>query len=147
MEKIAETVGFAMRNAMLSFVLMVLVIGCTKIDYIGEEYPPTSHVDMFFSMDDVDRDYRVMGHVVATAPDLVSAQKMQKKILEEAQKKGADAVVILGMERYQAGESTTYTETTKTTDTKKGTKSTTTATSKTDVEEKKEIKATFIKYR
>jgi hypothetical protein len=72
---------------------------------------------------------------------------MQKKIMEEARKKGADGVVILGLDRYQAGSSTSYTETTETAETKKGTQSVTTATTKTDVEEKKEIRATFIKYR
>lgn len=136
-----------MKFAVLSMVLILVIAGCTKIDYVGEEYPPTTHVDLFFSMDDVEQDYKIMGHVVATADDIVSAEKMQKKILEEARKKGADGVVILGMERYQAGSSTSYSETTETKDTKKGTKSTTTATTKTDVEEKKEIKATFLKYR
>jgi hypothetical protein len=136
-----------MKTAVLSLVIIVLVIGCTKIDYVGEEYPPTSHADLFFSMDDVERDYKIMGHVVATAQDIVGAGKMQKKIMEEARKKGADAVVILGMERYQSGESTSYNETSETKDTKKGSKTTTTATTSTSVQEKKEIKATFLKYK
>lgn len=135
-----------MKIAVMYLAVMVLFIGCTKIDYIGEEYPPTSHVDLYFNEGDVEREYKVMGHLVATADDYVSTGKMQKKILEEAQKKGADGVIILNLDRYQAGESTTYKETTDTKETKKGTQSTTTATTSTKVEEKKEIKATFIKY-
>jgi hypothetical protein len=135
-----------MKFTVLALAVIVLMIGCTKIDYVGDEYPPTSHVDLFFDEDDVERDYKVMGHLVATADDYVSTEKMQEKILEEAQKKGADGVIILNLERYQAGESTTYKETTDTKETKKGTQSTTTATTSTKVDEKKEIKATFIKY-
>jgi hypothetical protein len=136
-----------MKYAVLWLILVIAIVGCTKIDYIGEEYPPTSLVDLYFSMDDVRLEYKVMGHVVATAHDIVSAEKMQKKIMEEARKKGADGVVILGLDRYQAGSTTSYTETTETAETQKGSQSVTTATTKTDVEEKKEIRATFIKYR
>ena len=136
-----------MKRVVLSLVLILLVIGCTKIDYVGEEYPPTTHVDLYFTMDDVERDYKIMGHAVASADDVVSAEKMQKKLMEEARKKGADGIVILGLERYLAGESTTFSETSDTKDTKKGSRTTTTATTKTEVKEKKEIKATFIKYQ
>lgn len=128
------------------FVLLYLS-ACTKIDYIGEEYPPTTHVDLFFDMDDVTREHKVMGNLIATADDGVSTEKMQKKIIEKAMKKGADAVVIMGFEKYQAGESTTYRETSEEGKTKKGKlKTTTTATSSSSVKEKKQIKAVFIKY-
>ena len=132
-----------MKTAVLALVLIVLVAGCTKIDYVGEEYPPTTKVDLFFSMDNVELDYKIMGRVVASADDIVSAGKMQEKIMEEARKKGADAVVILGLERYQAGETTSFTEST-TTD---GLKSSTTASSSTSVKEKKEIQGIFLKYK
>jgi len=136
-----------MKYAVLPLLLLIIIVGCTKIDYVGEEYPPTTHVDMFFSMDDIEQDYKIMGHVVASAEDIVSAEKMQKKIMEEARKRGADGVVILGLERYQAGSTTSYSESTTTKDTKKGSKSFTSASSSTNVKEKKEIKGTFIKYR
>ena len=128
-------------------VLIILVAGCTKIDYVGREYPPTERVDLYFSMDEVEREHEIMGHVVASADDIVSAGKMQEKIMEEARKKGADAVVILGLERYRAGETTSYTENTTTKETKKGLKSSTTATTSTSVKEKKEIQGTFLKYK
>jgi hypothetical protein len=132
-----------MKTTILALIMIVFVAGCTKIDYVGEEYPPTAQVDLFFTMDDVERDYKIMGHVVASADDLVSAGKMQEKIMEKARQKGADAVVILGLERYRAGETTSYTETTST----KGTKSSTTSSSDTSVKEKKEIQGTFLKYK
>ena len=128
-------------------IVLLCLSACTKIDYIGEEYPPTIHVDLFFDMDDVTREHKVMGNLIATADEGVSTEKMQKKIIEKAMKKGADAVVIIGFEKYQSGESTTYKETSEEGKTKRGKhKTTTTATSSTSVDEKKQIKAVFIKY-
>jgi alkylated DNA repair dioxygenase AlkB len=91
----------------------------------------------------VEQDYKVMGHVLATAGEFVSSEKMQNDIKKKAMEKGADAVIIEGLNRYQTGESTSYHEETK----EKDGKVVTTASSNTSTEEKKEIKAVFIKYR
>ncbi len=135
-----------MRQALLSIVLLLSLAACTKIDYVGEEYPPTDQVDMYFSEADIRLEYKIMGRMIATADDYVSSGKMQKKIMEEAKKKGADGVVILGLDRYQSGESQQYNETTETKEKKDGTKTVTSATSTTNVSEKKKIEALFIKY-
>lgn len=141
-----------MRNNKSKLFLLVLTVlallcACTKLDYIGEEYAPTTNVEMYFSEADVTREHKVMGHLVATADDMVSAEKMQKEMKKKAMEKGADAIIILGMEKYQSGETTNYSETTVEGTTKKGNpKSTTTATSTTSSEEKKQIKAILIKY-
>ena len=135
-----------MRPIAVSMMLLILA-ACTKIDYIGEEYPPTTHVNLYFAEADVPYNYTIMGRLVATADDFISAQKMQKRIMEEARKRGADGVVILGLERYQAGESDTYKETTETEETTDGAKTATIVTRETDIEKEKEIRALFIKYR
>lgn len=122
---------------------LALVFACTKIDYVGESYSPTTQVDMYFSEDEVTREHRVMGRMVAHANDAVSAEKMQKKMMKKAREKGADGIIILGLERYQSGETTTHEENTK--DTKKGTK--TRGVVKTEVKFEKEIKAILIKYK
>ena len=138
---------FQLKHLAVLLIIAICLSACTKIDYIGEEYPATTHVDLFFAMEDVTREHKVMGNLIATADDGVSTEKMQKKIMEKARQKGADAVVITGFEKYQSGEATTYRETSEEGKTKKGTsKTTTTATSSTSVNEKKQIKAVFIKY-
>lgn len=132
----------------LLVVALVVASGCTKIDYVGEEYPPTAHVDQYFSANDVTREYKVMGYIVASAPDMVSAEKMHKKLVQKAQKVGADAVIVEGLERYTSGSNTNYTETSQEKTDKKGkTKTVTTGSSSTNSEEKKQIKATLIKYK
>ena len=130
------------RTALLVAVALFLT-ACTKIDYVGQEYPPTTHVDLYFSLDDIEKEYEVMGHLVATADEMVSAEKMQEDMLKKAREKGADAIVILGLERYAAGGSSTYTETRS----KEKNKETTIGKTTTSSEEKKEIRATLLKYK
>lgn len=72
---------------------------------------------------------------------------MQEDILKKAHEKGADAVVILGLDRHATSSPATWTETTATKKTESGTKTTTSGTSSSGTEEKKEIRAKFLKYR
>jgi len=130
-------------RTMLAIPALLLVAACAHVDYVGQTYPPTSHVDVFFAEGDVPREYTVMGKVIATANDLVSAEKLQAKVMQKAQAKGADAVVLTGMERYKSGQNTDYSETTE----DRGRKTRTHGHSSTSDEEKKEIQALFIKYR
>jgi hypothetical protein len=135
-------------NRLLCISILLATVSCTKIDYVGEEFPPTERVEQFFSPNDVTREYKVMGYIVASAPDMVSAEKMHKKLVEKAQKVGADGIIIEGLERYVAGSNTNYTETSQEKTDKKGkTKTVTTGTSSSSSEEKKQIKATLIKYK
>jgi len=137
-----------MKRLFVLLAVLLALASCTKIDYVGEEYPPTNRVDIYFSMADAPTGSKVMGYIVASAPDMVSAEKMQKKMMEKARAKGADGLVIEGLQRYQAGSNTNYSEsTTQKAEDKGKTKTTTTGSSSTSTEEKKEIKGTLIKYK
>ncbi len=131
-------------RTMLAIPALLLVAACAHVDYVGQSYPPTNHVDVFFTEGDVPHEYAVMGKVVATANDLVSAEKLQQKIVRKAQDHGADAVVLTGLERYKSGSNTDYSESTE--KTRRG-RERTTGHSSTSDSEKKEIQALFIKYR
>jgi hypothetical protein len=132
---------------LLSIVLPALLAGCATVDYVGESYAPTTHVDVYYSESNVQRPYKTMGEVVATGDVFVSTNQLQEKMSERAREKGADAVVILGLEHVETGTSTNYQENTTESKDKKGRiKTTTTGSENTSVEEKKKIRAIFIKY-
>lgn len=121
----------------------LLLTACAHIDYVGRTYPPTNKVDLYFHESDVDAPFEVMGTIIARANDFVSAEKLQSKIMKKAGEKGADAVVITGLDRYKTGTSTTYNEETK--ERRRGT--ITEGSSTTSDENEKEIRATFLKYK
>lgn len=122
-------------------------VSCTNIDYLGKTYPPTANVDVYYSMDDIEGEYEIMGHLTATAGTFVGTEKMQEKIVEKARASGADAVVILGLDHYVKQGGTSWTETTETKETASGTKTTTSGSTSSGDEEIKEIRAQFIKYK
>lgn len=132
-----------MNRLAASLCLLLLVPACAHVDYIGRSYPPTTNVELFFAEADIHEPYEVMGRVNARANDIVSAEKLQKKIMEKAQDNGADAVVILGFERYKTGEHTSYSERTK--DKRRGTE--TSGSVSTSDESEKAIEAIFVKYK
>jgi hypothetical protein len=137
-----------MRAYWLPVALGVLITGCAHVDYVGESYPPTSHVDVYYSDSNVPRAYVEIGEVIATGDALVSTSKMQEKIRQEAQKHGADAVILSSLEKYTAGEHSSWSEDERESKDRKGrSHTTTTGASNTSVEEKKKIRAIFIRYR
>ena len=129
----------------LSLLLPLLFIfACTNIDYIGESYEPTTHVDIFFDEADIEYDYKVMGQVNATASaDFVDAEDMMEAIKKKAMEKGADAVLVLGLDKNIVSETTTYEGETK----DEGDKVTESGKTTTSTSTQNEIKAMFLKYK
>ena len=132
----------------LAVLAVVALAGCAHIDYVGESYAPTTRVDVFYSEANVPRAYTIIGEVVATGDALVSTGKMQEKIRKEAQKHGADAVVLTSLEKYASGEHSSWNQDETESKDKKGRiHNKTTGSSSTTTEEKKKIRALFIRYR
>jgi hypothetical protein len=105
-------------------------------------------VDVYYSESNVPREYVVIGEVIATGDELVSAGKMQDKIRQEALKHGAHAVILTSLEKYAAGEHSSWSQDEKESKDKKGRKHVTTSgSSSSATEEKKKIRALFIRYK
>jgi len=107
----------------VTFVLLLfLVFGCAHINYVGKSYDPTDQVDVYYSQEDIAREYTVMGHAIGGGQLLVSTSKIQNELIEKAKSKGADAVLITGIGREITEENEGF-----------------------DAE--KQVKATFLKYK
>jgi hypothetical protein len=125
--------------------LACLTSGCATIDYVGDSYQPTTRVEIYFSRSDVPRDYRIIGQVMASGGQFVSASDLQNKMIARAREVGADAVIVLDVSREpMSGERRTVETTTETHDEKKRV---TTETVASDPAEETVIRALFIRYR
>ena len=89
----------------LSMLLFLAACGGDDIDvdYLGDFYPSTSHVDVYFSEDDVTEDYLVMGHATADGGD---TETLQETLIEKARDSGADGIIFEGFDRIETGEQT-----------------------------------------
>ncbi len=89
-----------------------LALGCATVDYVGQSYTPTQHVDVYFSEADVPRAYTVIGKVLASGDQFTSASRLNARMLEQAREKGADAVIILDISRTPMSDAQQVVETT-----------------------------------
>ena len=88
----------------LSMILFVSACGSdVDVDYLGDSYPPTSHVDVYFSEDDITEGYLVMGHATVDGGD---AEELQEKLIEKARASGADGIIFEEFDRVETGEQT-----------------------------------------
>jgi hypothetical protein len=94
-----------MKRVLWFLALVVIFLGCAKVNYIGVSYPPTQQVDLYLSEYDVRTDYKVIGRIIATTrvtSGLFSDQEFQEKIMKKARGKGADGVIIIGFDHILA---------------------------------------------
>jgi hypothetical protein len=106
-----------------SILILISIIGCTaNVNYVGKELEPTTSVDVYFSEDEIEKEYTIIGHAVGSGGNFISNDDIQNKLIEKAKSKGADAILITGVEKSNvpAGGGST---------------------------EEKQIKASFLKYK
>lgn len=86
--------------------VILFAVGCASVNYVGESFDPTTTVDLYFSKEAIEKEYTVMGHALGSS-FFRSNDTIQKELLEEAKRKGADAVLITGLGKAHApiGES------------------------------------------
>lgn len=131
----------------------ILLLLCTALctascvvqtTYIGKTYPATDSPELFFSWDDVTRDYETMGRITAAPQFFGTLEKAQTAIEKRAREKGADAVVFEGIGHTVSEPTYTTTERIEQHDDGSSTR---TATTQRNVTVSDRLEATFLKYR
>ena len=88
---------FKLRSVFIILILLT-VIGCTaNVNYVGKKFEPTTSVDVYYSEDEIEKEYTVMGHAIGSGGNFISNDKIQEKLISEAKSKGADAILITGL--------------------------------------------------
>lgn len=72
----------------------LLSLGCAMVSYVGEKYPPTTSVEIFYSTHDVTKSFKVIGHM--TYPASEGTEAIKAKFVAYGKSIGADAIVITG---------------------------------------------------
>ena len=77
-------------------VLAFLICSCaTRVDYIGNAYAPIKQVDVFVVKEAITKPYDVIGKgYVRMGTAFSSFEKVQKRAVQKAKQKGADAVIV-----------------------------------------------------
>ena len=100
-------------NRLLLFGLFLTMLGCAEVRYVGQTHPATTEVEIFFDEKNIEREYTTIGQAIGTGGLGANTEKIQKKLIEEAKKRGADAILItsVGKDSISLGESGSADET------------------------------------
>ncbi len=139
-----------MKHRMFILVIAILLTRCASIHYLGETYPPTQRVDLYFTEQDIAKEYKIIGRMEATADadELVySSDKFTQAILKKAGEKGADAIVILDFKKVMTGVTEFRSRTETTEEKERGTVTREHEDVSHSIDEKRRVEALVIKYR
>ena len=76
-----------------------IAFNCATVNYVGRTYPPKNKIDIYYSKDDIKRDHEIIGHAVGSGGFLVSDHEIKTKLIKEAQIRGADGILITGIQK------------------------------------------------
>lgn len=130
---------------LVSLIFLMALTGCITTDYVGNTYPATTRVDLFFDKADIMNAYTVMGELRVEGDNhiFMRSEKLQRKLMEQARKRGADGILLSPVAIRVTGE-TEQTSGTRHVDERGGewSSSSTTATA----QEVKELRGLLLKY-
>jgi hypothetical protein len=87
--------------------LAAFAVSCVNISYDGDAKSPKakrSEVQVFTERSKIpEKNYKTLGTVTASAPERYSASDVERELVDFAKAKGADAVLILSVDRTYGG--------------------------------------------
>lgn len=82
-------------QTLLAVVIAGVLCGCISVDYTGKSFPESSRVRYFKERELIPAgEYGIMGRAVVTVRPRTHWDDIQKRILDEARSRGADAVCL-----------------------------------------------------
>jgi hypothetical protein len=90
-------------KVILTLLIVLLGAGCAYTDYSGTNYAPTKRVEVFFSADQITQKYTVMGEAKTEGGTDMSYQQIEQKMVKDAMAKGADAILVEGLDDVTIG--------------------------------------------
>ncbi|MBC8183055.1 hypothetical protein H8E88_18285 [candidate division KSB1 bacterium] len=83
----------------LFLIISTLIMNCASVNYVGKTYPPSKNVDVYYSKDDIKKDHVIIGHAVGSGGFLVSDHEIKIELIREAKIRGADGILITGIQK------------------------------------------------
>lgn len=85
---------------LLSIIIISMVSCSPRMNYLGDVYPPTTDVDVFYDEGDIEKDFKVIGQLNADNSNnsFLDLDDVKNKMIEEAKVRGADGIWFLGSE-------------------------------------------------
>jgi hypothetical protein len=93
-----------MKKILFALSLLLALSSCSSgVKYLGNKYPETENVKIFFSAADVDKPYEVIGKVYLDVEESTKDEKIQNMILNKAKANGGNAVIMGDLNVVRSG--------------------------------------------
>ena len=78
-----------------SILILFVLISCIPIRYIGDEFPPTQKIQVFYSAKEIQLKHIIFGHILGSGGNV---SKIKEKLKKEAMDRGANAILFTGVD-------------------------------------------------
>lgn len=93
-----------MKNIVSTFIILLLISSCSSgVKYLGNTYPETENVKIYFSKTDIKKPFEVIGKVYLNVEESTKDEKIQKLILDKAKAHGGEAVIMGDLNIVRSG--------------------------------------------
>ena len=91
-------------NIVIVLLLTSILYSCSSpVKYLGNSYPSTMDVKIYFYTKDVGQPYEVIGKIYMDIAEDTKDSKIQKMIIDKAKKHGGDAIIMGDLQRIRSG--------------------------------------------
>lgn len=89
--------------------LLTFLLSCApSIQYLGDNYTPTSDVEFFYDEKDIVTDYKVMGIILNEASEHNDLEEVRLAMLEKSKSVGANAILFEAVNNERIGSGTHF---------------------------------------
>lgn len=84
-----------MKYFTLIFAVFLITSCSPTLHYLGETYQPTVNIDTYYSPEDIEKEFKVIGQLENGGEIPHNLDKIRTAMIDEARKRGADAILFL----------------------------------------------------
>jgi len=85
-----------MKNLALLSIILLLSACSPTLNYLGDNYPPTNKVDVYYDEGDIKREFKVIGQLTGdNVNTTVDLNDVKDGMIEEAKMRGANGIWFL----------------------------------------------------
>ena len=92
-------------SAFVFFIVITSFTACVpSIQYLGDSYQATDHIDIYYDEKDVQKEYKTIGKMTHGNMLDYEVDTIKNEMIETAKKKGGDAIIFVDMKNIREQE-------------------------------------------
>ena len=91
-----------MKNIALLSILFLMCACSPTLNYLGDSFPPTNKIDVYYDEGDIKNDFRVIGQLTGDNSNntFIDLEEVKNGMIEEAKMRGANGIWFLFSDSY-----------------------------------------------